>query len=61
MARIYAEEAERRGKNVKLTDDEKSSDKEATASEQKPTSSDDSKLDKPEQEVIVLRGGFTQW
>lgn len=61
MARIYAEEAERRGNKVKLAyqkDEAKQEDK--TAVEQ-PSSADESKSQKPEQEVIVLRGGFTRW
>jgi hypothetical protein len=53
MARTYAEEAERRGNKVKLAYENEEAKQEDTT--------EGDKSQKPEQEVIVLRGGFTQW
>lgn len=60
MARIYAEEAERKGHKVKLAFEKEAAGKDDTKTV------DDSKDASPgsgktEQEVIVLRGGFTRW
>lgn len=60
MARIYAEAAEKHGKKVEVAVEKEvaAKDDAARVEESKET---DAKSDKPEQEVIVLRGGFTRW
>lgn len=60
MARIYAEEAERRGNKVKLAYEKEETKQEDVKAVEQSTNETD-KSQQPEQEVIVLRGGFTQW
>ena len=66
MARIYAEEVERRGAKVQLAFEKKAegaakgSPGAAPASNQAAAEASSSSAP-DEQEVIVLRGGFTRW
>lgn len=53
MARIYAEAAEKHGKKVEVAVEKETAGKEDAARVEESN--------KPEQEVIVLRGGFTRW
>lgn len=61
MARKYAEEVERRGNKVQLAFEKEEAKQEDDAKVQTTTAEGVDKSQKPEQEVIVLRGGFTQW
>ncbi|KAK9898048.1 Rhodanese-like protein [Cystobasidium minutum MCA 4210] len=64
MARIYAEAAERHGNKVELAFEKetaKKDDEEAVEQSSKVEDTTKQKPEKPEQEVIVLRGGFTRW
>lgn len=66
MARIYAEEVQRRGSRVKLAF-EQQAEQDTKASASAAQASDEKVTRKPisttnaDQEVIVLRGGFTRW
>lgn len=64
MARIYAEEVERRGARVELahaTEPAKSDVAPSDANKSALSAQSAGKGKKIDQEVIVLRGGFTRW
>lgn len=61
MARKYAEEAERRGNKVNLAFEEEAAKKEDAEKVQASSADGQKESRNEEQEVIVLRGGFTEW
>ena len=61
MARVYAEEMERRGAREQVAREKKELET-ANADATGASSKDEVATDKPaEQEVLVLQGGFTRW
>ena len=63
MARIYAEAAERKGHKVEVAFEKEAAKTEDVnaVKQSEETSETEGKSEKPEQEIIVLRGGFTRW